>query len=664
MINKKIITTLAILLFNLSAINVAYAAETGELNFGGKANYIGEVKSGKAHGIGALQTTDGTNFIGKFNKNVVHGDGILIKLDANNALADLKISDNFPQLNKNEILGALTDFRDSWADLKENEGQLREAESGKLIQLKLQRQNLKKKFFESTYPEWWIGVSKKANNDEKLLLDEIQIFFGKWKNGIFTEYLDKKKNFRRQTKLKKLDRIGHDKGNNIIPIINFRVQPNFVPDPDVRVVIAINPVDGNNTLRVEGLVVAPGVIYNGEVNEDRVPNGRGTFINIINNDTYVGDVVEGAPGGRGTITFGDDGGILDGEFDARGGRGRFTDPNGSDVNITVEFKGTEDGVNINVVSGSGKLVDENGTFDGEFKGDIFDGTHTRPNGSVFVGEVNTETNKPVSGTRTFEDGSSFTGTFINGLPSNGTFKGVEGDETTIVNGKAPTVGEPPEFAKTWADGSTFSGTLDNRGLMSSGTYFDAVSGRTYEFKNGQNVTMNEEAEPKVEELIDITLREIIEPELEPETSAIIDSSVIQTRVNTKYYDATLVSNKVNPTTQVSSIDPLTLSSAVAQSLNDRKRRGGNKEKLKKKKKKIQKQLKKKKKLKPSTRKKLENRLKKINKELKGIAKSSGTSAGSIEITEAGQQQMDTDKAEATAAATGNNDSGGGGGGGS
>ena len=78
-------------------------------------------------------------------------------------------------------------------------------------------------------------------------------------------------------------------------------------------------------------------------------------------------------------------------------------------------------------------------------------------------------------------------------------------------------------------------------------------------------------------------------------------------LETKYYDATLVSNEVNPTTQVSSIDPLTLSSAVAQSLNDRKRRGGNEKKLKKEKKKIKKQLKKKKKLKPRKRKKLENK---------------------------------------------------------
>ena len=152
---------------------------------------------------------------------------------------------------------------------------------------------------------------------------------------------------------------------------------------------------------------------------------------------------------------------------------------------------------------------------------------------------------------------------------------------------------------------------------------------------------------------------VVDPD--PETSAIIDSSVIQTRVNTKYYDATLVSNEVNPTTQVSSIDPLTLSSAVAQSLNDRKRRGGNEEKLKKEKKKIKKQLKKKKKLKPSKRKKLENKLNKINKKLKGIAKSSGASSGgSIEVSEAGQQQLDDDKAAATAAPGDGGSSGSGG----
>ena len=210
MINKKIITALAILLFNFSAINVAYAAETGELSFGNKAKYIGEVKNGKAHGIGALKTIDGTNYIGKFKRNIVNGEGILIKLHANDKLADLNISKNFPQLNKNEIQVALTDFRESWVNLREVKDQITDQDEGFFTKLKVQRQNLKKEFFESTYPEWWKDVLKKTNNDEKLLLEGIQIFVGKWKYGTHTEYLDKDKNFRRQTKLKKLTKIAED----------------------------------------------------------------------------------------------------------------------------------------------------------------------------------------------------------------------------------------------------------------------------------------------------------------------------------------------------------------------------------------------------------------------------------------------------------------------
>ena len=211
MINKKIITALAILLFNLSAINVAYAAaKIGELNFGSKAKYIGEVKNGKAHGIGALKTIDGINYIGKFKRNIVNGEGILIKLHANDKLADLNISKNFPQLNKNEIQVALTDFRESWVNLREVKDQITDQDEGFFTKLKVQRQNLKKEFFESTYPEWWKDVLKKTNNDEKLLLEGIQIFVGKWKYGTHTEYLDKDKNFRRQTKLKKLTKIAED----------------------------------------------------------------------------------------------------------------------------------------------------------------------------------------------------------------------------------------------------------------------------------------------------------------------------------------------------------------------------------------------------------------------------------------------------------------------
>ena len=271
MINKKIITTLAILLFNLSAINVAYA-EIGELNFGSKAKYIGEVKKGKAHGIGALKATDGTNFIGKFKTNIIHGDGILIKLDANDALADLKINDNFPQLNKKEIQGALADFRDRWVNLKEVGDQVKEGESGSLFQLKIQQQNLKNKFFESTYPEWWKGVLKKANNDEKLLLDEIQIFVGKWEYGTFTEYLDKKKKFRRQTKLKKLDKIGND--NDKVRLINGII-PDFNVDIDNWDVNNVPPVNIDGTIRVTNMNIGGGLLFTGEVDKNNIPVGEG-----------------------------------------------------------------------------------------------------------------------------------------------------------------------------------------------------------------------------------------------------------------------------------------------------------------------------------------------------------------------------------------------------
>ena len=55
------------------------------------------------------------------------------------------------------------------------------------------------------------------------------------------------------------------------------------------------------------------------------------------------------------------------------------------------------------------------------------------------------------------------------------------------------------------------------------------------------------------------------------------------------------------------------------------------------------------------------RIKKINKKLKGIAKSSGASSGgSIEVSEAGQQQLDDDKAAATAAPGDGGSSGSGG----
>ena len=629
MINKKIITTLAILLFNLSAINVAYAAETGELNFGGKANYIGEVKSGKAHGIGALQTTDGTNFIGKFNKNIIHGDGILIKLDANNALADLKISDNFPQLNKNEILDALNDFRDSWADLKEVEGQVRESESGKLLQLKVQRQNLKKEFFESTYPEWWVGMLKKANNDEKLLLDEIQIFFGKWKYGIFTEYLDKKKNFRRQTKLKKLDQIGHDKGNlvNIIIPIPNNGEDNFnqdIADWDVNNVTNLN-IDGTRFVDKMPIIGPNGntMFFTGVVNKDKIPAGLGV-ITQVDDDNKEEVVVEG--------DFGPD--------------GKLKNPDNietENVDIKLGFVATEDGVTVQTITYDGIITGEDGTvqskgkftiniedgtttgvgiinmdgviMDGTFNKDgTFTGTRTQENGgAVFNGVVNVKTQELITGTETYANGTSFCCTFKGGKPFEGDITGINGDKiVSVVNGELAPEGiqTPDEIATALAA----AGAINAARLEE-----EAAAART---RRGSFV-----------------------------------ESKVQVEVNNTYYDATFSGGDVG------SSDPETLRIEAAKAAKAGKKNKGKKN-LKRKAKKIEARLKNAN-LSPKKREKLEKRLSKINEKLgSGSANQASVSAPSIEISEKGQQQLDTDKAEATAAATGNNDTGGGGMGGS
>jgi len=493
--NKKIITTLAILFFNLSAINVAYAAETGELNFGSKAKYIGEVKNGKAHGIGALKTVDGTNYIGVFKRNIVNGAGILIKLHADVALADLRINDDFPQLNKNEIQGALTNFRGSWVRLQEVEDQLTSVNEGSL-ELKVERHNLKKKFFESTYPEWWTNASKKANNDEKLLLDGIQIFVGKWKYGTHNEYFDKGKNFRRQTKLKKLDEIAKIDGGIIAAFEEPKKE---------------KPVIGaQNTENIDE-------------NKNKKDERKGVFVF----DTQQGDfVVVG-------------------------------------TNISKPVIGAQNTENI----------DESKNKD-ERKG-------------VFVFDP-----------------------------------------------------QQDEFAKTWIDGSTFSGTLDNRGLMSTGTYFDAVSGKTYEYENGQNITVQAGSEAK------------------KVNSILINSVNLEIKnKNGKYYKANLVSTgQAKP---ISSISKTDLRIAVNTIVNDRKRRGKKGEKkLRQQAKKIKKELRKTKSSKK--REKLEEKLNKVMEKL-GRPDQTSASAISIEISEDGQNALDADTAAADSG--GSSDTGGGGGGG-
>jgi len=76
-INKILTITLFIIFSSLTSI--AYA-ET--LKFG-SSTYEGEVKKGKAYGIGIITFTDGSKYEGKVKKNRIHGKGKYTDSDNN-----------------------------------------------------------------------------------------------------------------------------------------------------------------------------------------------------------------------------------------------------------------------------------------------------------------------------------------------------------------------------------------------------------------------------------------------------------------------------------------------------------------------------------------------------------------------------------------------------
>ena len=207
MINKTIITTLTILLFNLSAINVTHAQK---LEFD-LCDYVGETKKGKAYDMGNLSCDDGTNYFGEFRGNRIHGDGILIILPPKIS-RDFLEQNPFPVIGDRETILKLLDqmvtnaikFEDI-EDILTDEGQERMRQE----QLRLKKQLFK--FADLT--EWLNLVLNQTEIKEQDILNDIQIFVGKFKNGKFIEYFDPDKKFRRVTKLKKLDKIGGGEGN-------------------------------------------------------------------------------------------------------------------------------------------------------------------------------------------------------------------------------------------------------------------------------------------------------------------------------------------------------------------------------------------------------------------------------------------------------------------
>ena len=76
--NFKIFIT--ILFITISSLtNIAYAES---LKFAA-STYEGEVKKGKAHGVGIFTFSDGSKYEGQVKKNKIHGKGKYIDLDSN-----------------------------------------------------------------------------------------------------------------------------------------------------------------------------------------------------------------------------------------------------------------------------------------------------------------------------------------------------------------------------------------------------------------------------------------------------------------------------------------------------------------------------------------------------------------------------------------------------
>jgi hypothetical protein len=66
--------TIATFIFFSSLTNFTYAESLTFSN----GTYEGEIKKGKAHGLGIFDFSNGSRYVGKFKKNKLHGKGVLI----------------------------------------------------------------------------------------------------------------------------------------------------------------------------------------------------------------------------------------------------------------------------------------------------------------------------------------------------------------------------------------------------------------------------------------------------------------------------------------------------------------------------------------------------------------------------------------------------------
>ena len=261
--------------------------------------------------------------------------------------------------------------------------------------------------------------------------------------------------------------------------------------------------------------------------------------------------------------------------------------------------------------------------------------------------------------------------------------------------------KPAERSKTYPNGSTFTGTFDDRGLPSTGTWSN-FEGKNFAYKNGQKIgEVGAEAE-EVNSKPAAAQAKIDRVNAALDLAAAIAnrarrSSVdhsMQQKFGKAYYDVTLSSG--DPAV----LDFASLSNEVAKAVKAGKKNKGKKNKNKRKKLKLKEKKLKQKAIKlekqlskaktEKKRAKLEKKRAKLEKQLNKLGlddlnevlglsdqgddqASIGGGAPSIEISKEGQSQMDADTASAAAAGSngadgadgaGGDDGGGDGGGGS
>ena len=322
-----------------------------------------------------------------------------------------------------------------------------------------------------------------------------------------------------------------------------------------------------------------------------------------------------------------------------GFKGTLRDDNGN-IYIDGNFTTTKEGM-----TGNGVWNDKNGKkLDGEFGVRTFNGIQTLPNGSIFDGKVDLlsgklvegirfhknknqsfdgtfgEDGRPLTGTRTYPDGTSFCCTFKDGKPFAGNYVDKNGVGIgAVANGKQVTADPPDAVAAAAARAKIDAETAREEEAAAAA----AAAAKTAK--------------------IALPLKKAAAAAAAKARRSSVNHSMEQ-KFGQAYYNVTLSSGDARE------LDSASLSKEVDKAVKAGKKNKGKK-KLKQKAKRLKKQLSKAKSNKKRA--KLREKLNKINEKLGKGGDQASIGAPSIEISALGQTQMDAaETAAATAAQSG------------